>query len=86
MHTELKLSKDTELYRKGQALLKAAHDYWLEMNKAAGGHAVIYLEGDNGHTIIFTRSEYKDSIMRAVHENDTCEWRTDAVFAEEGPG
>ena len=67
METNKRLSIDGLLYEKGKQLLKAAHEYWEEYNKELGGSAVVWLENDNGHFILFTRREYKSAIINAAH-------------------
>ena len=71
--TNKTISKDTELYTAGQALLDAAHVYWKLYRKELGTSAVVYLESDSGHLVIFTRGEYKGALMGVVSDiaNDT---------------
>lgn len=66
MLTNKTIAKNEALYEKGNALLKAAYDYWEEYNKSIGKSAVVWLQNDNGHFILFTRSEYRERIMREV--------------------
>lgn len=68
MTTNKVISLDTELHAKGEALLKAAHEYWECYRTQVGGPAaVVWLEADNGHFILFTRGEYKASIIQAAN-------------------
>lgn len=67
MKIEVTVDKDTELYRKGQNLLDAAYEYWKQMQKEIGGHAVIWLEDDDGRTVFFTRGEYADQLKAVTH-------------------
>lgn len=66
MITNKAVSRDSELFAKGQALIKAAHEYWEQYQKDVGSSAVVWLEAENGHFVLFTRSEYKDEIMRSA--------------------
>lgn len=72
MQTNNTISKESELAEKGQALLKAAYEYWQVHQREAGGGAVVWLEDTSGHFVLFTRGEYKDAIMeRAYRETRT---------------
>jgi hypothetical protein len=64
--TNKSIPVQSELFEKGQCLLKAAHDYWLEYNKTCGGCAVVWLAADDGHFVLFTRGEYRGDLMRAI--------------------
>ena len=68
MQTNKTIGKNTELYTAGQALLEAAYAYWKLYRKELGASAVVYLEADNGHMVIFTRGEYKDALMGGVSQ------------------
>jgi hypothetical protein len=63
MQTNKIISAKTKLYKKGNRLLKAAHEYWEEYQKECGPAAVVWLDNDNGHFVLFTRSEYKKDII-----------------------
>lgn len=65
MTTNTGIPKDSELYRKGQALIEAAYEYWQEYQKTCTPVAVVWLEAENGHFVLFTRSEYKAGIIYA---------------------
>ena len=60
--------RDAELLESAQNLLNAAYAYWKAYQKKLGASAVIYLEDNDGHLVVFTRGEYKDWIMDAVSE------------------
>lgn len=65
MTTNKSIEQESDLHQKGKALLKAAYEYWQQYRKDVGGPAaVVWLEADDGHFVLFTRSEYKDSIVR----------------------
>ena len=50
----------------GRNLLDAANEYWKLYQKELGSAAVVWLENTHGHFVLFTRSEYKDAIVRAA--------------------
>jgi len=66
MQTNLKIKRGTPLMEKGQALIKAAAEYWDEYNGVSEPSAVVWLQADNGNFVLFTRGEYKDEILRAA--------------------
>jgi len=68
METSRTINIGSELEIKAKVLLAAAHEYWMEYRKQGGG-AVVWLENDNGHFVLFTRSEYKESIMAAAYRD-----------------
>ena len=67
MTTNLEIKKESELYTKAQALLKCAYEYWQEYQKLGESSAVVFVEANDGHFVLFTRSEYKNDIMSVVH-------------------
>lgn len=67
METNKTIAKDSELADRARALLSAAYDYWQTYQKECARGAVVWLEGDDGHFVLFTRSEYKESIMASVY-------------------
>lgn len=68
MQTNKTIDSESELASKGRALIEAAHAYWQQYQKECGGpSAVVWLEADNGHFVLFTRSEFKREIMAAAH-------------------
>ncbi len=66
IETNLSIKKDTELYKKAQALLTCAYEYWQEYRKLGEPSAVVFVEANSGHFVLFTRSEYKEAIMSVV--------------------
>lgn len=48
------------------SLIKAGHDFWKACNREAGGGAVRWLSCDDGTLIVFTRGEYRDTIMENI--------------------
>lgn len=68
MATNKVIDNNSELARRGAALLEAANEYWEQYQKDVGGPgAVVWLENTNGHFILFTRGEYKEAIMAAAN-------------------
>jgi len=70
MQTNKQIECGGELQKAGQKLLQAAHEYFEVYQKEVGSAAVVWLEDDNGHFVLFTRSEYKGNIMGVVHHNN----------------
>ncbi len=67
MQTNKFISTDSKLHEKGSALIAAAHEYWQEYRKVVGGpSAVVWLEAENGHFVLFTRGEYKNAIIESA--------------------
>ncbi len=66
MTTNKTISKDSELEAAAKALMQAAHSYWQVYQRELGASAVVWIENDNGHFILFTRSEYKSAIMESA--------------------
>lgn len=58
MNTNKVIDEGSELERRAKDLIKAAADYWEQYAKDVGGHFVL-----------FTRGEYKASIMAAAHRD-----------------
>lgn len=57
----------------GQKLLDAAQEFWdacHEEDPHAAG-AVQWLEGSNGELLIYTRAEYRDTLMANIHRLPT---------------
>lgn len=57
-----------ELVAKGQALLDAAYDYWQAMQRAGKGGALFWLDDSSGRTVIFTRGEYRPTLLYNVDQ------------------
>ncbi len=70
MTTNARLKDDSELYKRGQELIAAAHSYWQEYQKHFRRSAVVWLEDEGGSAVVFTRGEYKREIMSAVEQID----------------
>lgn len=51
----------------GDALHVAGHEFWKGCNREAGGGAVRWVAYDDGTLIVFTRGEYRDTLMNNVH-------------------
>ncbi len=67
MMTNKTIDTNSELYQKGQALMEAAHEYWKQYQKDVGHAAVVWIDNENDHFVLFTRGEYKDAIMSVAH-------------------
>ena len=66
MQTNKTIGRDTTLSRKARKLLDAAFEYWQEYQKECGSAAVVWLEADDGHFVLFTRGEYKRDFMGVI--------------------
>jgi hypothetical protein len=66
MQTNKTIPLESELGQKGKALLAAAYEYWKAYQKELGSTAVVWLDDDSGHFVLFTRGEYRDAIMNEV--------------------
>lgn len=64
MVTNKSIAPGSGLSGKGKALILAAYEYWQAYVEELGPAAVVWLEDDSGHFVLFTRSEYKDFIVR----------------------
>lgn len=62
------------------SLVEAGHDFWKACKREAGGGAVRWLSCDDGTLIVFTRGEYRDTIM----ENIGCYKAPEVFFEEDG--
>jgi hypothetical protein len=58
-----------ELDKKARVLLDAAYDYWKQMQKEGKYGALFWLDDADGHTVIFTRGEYRGHLLGAVDGN-----------------
>lgn len=66
MDTNHTIPKDSELSKAGKELIAAAYRFWQIHQREAGGGAVVWLEDDSGHFVLFTRGEYKDAILSSA--------------------
>lgn len=66
MHTNANTEVEQELNEAGKNLISAAYEFWLVHQKHCGSNAVVWLIDDNGHFVLFTRSEYRDAILKAA--------------------
>jgi len=62
MQTNRTIQKGEKLEKVARKLLQAAHEYWEQYQSDLGPSAVVWIENDNGHFVLFTRSEYKAAI------------------------
>lgn len=59
---------DSELREKGQVLLDAAYAYWEACVRFGQHGAVQWLDDTSGRTVIFTRGEYRTTLMSNVDQ------------------
>lgn len=59
---------EEELQQAGQALLDAAYAYWKLMQEAGQGGALFWLDDSAGKTVLFTRGEYRSTLLRNVDQ------------------
>jgi hypothetical protein len=57
-----------ELNRVADDFLAAGKRYWEAAHRAGINGAVIWIEDTDGRFVLFTRGEYRETIMRNVHE------------------
>ena len=65
MSSEFKPEGD--LFCKGAALLDAAKEYWEEYQKVGKREAVVWLQGDDGALVMFTRGEYAKELKATIN-------------------
>jgi hypothetical protein len=53
MTTNVSIKKGTPLYNKAQDLLNCAYEYWKEYRKLGDPSAVVFIESNDGHFILF---------------------------------
>lgn len=59
---------EAEMQEKGQKLLDATYDYWKIMQEAGEGGALFWLRDTSGKTVIFTRGEYRATLLHNVDQ------------------
>jgi hypothetical protein len=59
---------EEELQQAGQVLLDAAYAYWKLMQEAGQGGALFWLDDSAGKTVLFTRGEYRATLLRNVDQ------------------
>lgn len=57
-----------QLEEEGRKLLEAAYNYWEAAHKAGISGAVIWLQDDDGKLVIFTRGEYRATLMQGIEK------------------
>lgn len=72
-----------KLHDKAVALIAAAEDYWTEYQRTLQPNAVVWLKGDNGQMVLFTRGEYLSQIMAAVDKINQIEPPLETLFGVE---
>lgn len=63
-----RIVSEDELQTAGQALLDAAYAYWRLMQEAGQGGALFWLDDSAGRTVLFTRGEYRATLLRNVDQ------------------
>ena len=79
--TNNQVGRETELGRRGQALIDAAADYWEQYQKECGCGSVVWLKASNGSMVVMTMGEYRDTLMRNIDDL----WRDDIVTFKDNP-
>jgi hypothetical protein len=67
------IASDSALNKRAQNLINAACQYWQEYRREIGRCAVVWVETSDNHFVLFTRSEYRESIMKEakkIEESD----------------
>lgn len=57
---------DSKRYAAAQKLLDAAHEFWKACIAEGQGGAVQWLIGSQGELIVFTRGEYRGTLMANI--------------------
>jgi len=57
---------EEELQKAGQLLLDAAYAYWYTMQEAGNGGALFWLDDQAGKTVLFTRGEYRQTLLSNI--------------------
>lgn len=57
---------EEELQEAGQKLIDAAYAYWKLSHEAGFGGALVWLDDSAGKTVIFTRGEYRPTLLSNV--------------------
>jgi hypothetical protein len=55
-----------DLSHVGEKFLDAGNDYWAAAHKAGIGGAIMWLTSESGAMVIYTRGEYKDSLLANI--------------------
>jgi hypothetical protein len=61
------MKMDKKRLKAGTKLLIAAQEFWDACRDEGQGGAVQWLEGSGGQLLIYTRGEYRQHLMQAVH-------------------
>jgi len=59
---------DAKRVKTGQKLLDAAHKFWKACHEEGQYGAVQWLEGTDGCLVIFTRGEYRDTLISNIYK------------------
>ena len=63
MITNASTANNAELHAAAQTLIAAAYEYWQLYQQHIGSAAVVWLDDTSGHFVLFTRGEYKWSLL-----------------------
>lgn len=59
-------SVEPTLREAADGLIEAGHEFWSACRRDAGGGAVRWLDCDDGTLVIFTRGEYRDTLLAGI--------------------
>lgn len=59
---------EAEMQEAGQCLLDAAYAYWKLMQEAGQGGALFWLDDQAGKTVLFTRGEYRSTLLKNIDQ------------------
>ena len=65
---EIMVDKDSEVYKAAEALIEAAHAFWVAKDRAGSSSAVQWLFDTEGAFFLYSRGEYAKKIQEAVKE------------------
>ena len=69
MGAEVRFSEEeTPLKAKGRELLDVAYRYWELYQKEIGCSAVIWIQGEDGQCLFFTRGEQAEHLKTCIHD------------------
>lgn len=60
------ISKESERYKTADKLLKVAAEFWQACHKEGQYGAVQWLTGDSGELVIYTRGEYRETLLQNI--------------------
>ena len=66
METNFDVTHDAGLRQAAERLIAAAEAYWTAYQRALGHNAVVWLTDTDGRLVIFTRSEYRQTLLANI--------------------